>query len=381
MNIQLPKSSLYSWLEIDLKGICQNYDTCNALTKHGTVFAVIKADAYGHGAIEVAKALLTRTKHPPIKFVVARLEEAIELRNAGISLPILVLAPPMPVQEETAINNGLELVCCSSEQIHSLAKTANALGEKAKIHLKVDVGMGRIGCKPVQVPALAKEIAAEPSLIFEGMMSHLPCADKQPREKTLPMIEIFRTAKEALTAQNTVPKYFHLANSASILDYPEAHFNAVRLGISLYGQMPSFDIVHKPELVPGMSLFTRVAFIKTVPYDTGLSYNHLYRTTRESVIATLPIGYADGLPRAATNNFSVLINNGFAPQRGRICMDQLMIDVTDIPGVTIETEALIFGVSRDNKHILHVEDFAQNAQTIGYEITTRIGKRLKKFYN
>ncbi|MDD4280009.1 MAG: alanine racemase [Candidatus Sumerlaeales bacterium] len=381
INTPLPKEILYSWLEINLKGIAANFETMQNYTKHHNIFVVIKADAYGHGAIEVARHLLTSVKTPPLKFAVARLEEALELRSAGITHPVFVLAAPTKEQAAVAISNNIEMVVYDEETIKTISEIANAQGKKAFVHLKTDIGMGRVGCRPENVPTLGKLIVDSPSLVFEGMMSHMPFADSPPPERTRKMIEIFKKARKCLAEQGTNPTYTHLANSASILDFPEAHFNAVRLGICLYGQEPSSDVLTKPKLVPGMSLYTRVAFLKQVPANQGISYMHLYTTTEPTMVATLPVGYADGLPRSATNKCKVLINDCLAPEIGRICMDQMMINVNGIPDVHVGSIATVFGLSPDRKTIRPVEEFADWAGTIGYEITTRIGKRLIKFYN
>lgn len=375
---QLPKEALCSWLDINLSAISNNFRTLRDLTTHKTVFAVVKADAYGHGAIQVAKHLETTVS--PNKFVVARLEEALELRNAGIITPILVLTAPIYDQIPLFFQNNLEAVVYTSKHILAISEIARFYPDKLRVHLKTDVGMGRVGCKPEEVQVLAKTISASSCLIFEGIMSHLPCADSSPRSVTLNMIGIFQNIKSELDQNNLSPHFFHLANSATILDFPEGHFNAVRAGICLYGQAPSYEVVNLPQLIPAMSLVSKISFLKCVEANQGISYGHLFKTSRASRIATIPLGYADGIPRSATGNFQVLIRNRQAPQIGRICMDLFMVDVTDISEATEGDPVLIFGTNSFGEY-LSVEDFAKSAGTIGYEITTRIGKRLQAFYH
>jgi alanine racemase len=225
---------------------------------------------------------------------------------------------------------------------------------------------------------MAHRIASDPGLVLEGVMCHLPCADMAPTEITLQQIAAFHAVRRDLRAAGLTVRYFHCANSAAILDYPDAHFDAVRPGISLYGQYPSSGIIHRVDLRPAMTLKTRVVYIKDVPAGTGLSYGHAFVTCRASRIATVPIGYADGYPRHASNVAVMMVRGAAARQVGRVCMDLTLLDVTDIGGVQIGDEVLVFGPSENG--FLPADAVAAACGTIGYEITTRIGKRLPRFY-
>lgn len=373
----LPKECLHSWLEIDLAAIAANYETMRNLTPRKTAFAVVKADAYGHGAIRAAKHLERVCK--PAKFAVARLEEAMQLREAGIAnTPILILAAPLPTHGARICDGDFESIVYTTEHIAMLeqsAKDAVGGGKVLKVHLKTDVGMGRVGCTPDDTPELAALVRKSPHLKLEGVMAHLPCADMPPPERTRAMITKFEGVRNTLIAADLRPTYFHLANSACTLDFPEAHFDAVRIGICLYGQLPSLEVINKPNLIPAMTLRSRIAMIKTVAPGTGISYGHLFTAQHETKVASLPLGYAEGVPRSATNTTHFMVRDTAVSQIGRVCMDALMVDVTGVPDVQVGDVATIFGDK------LPVELFARDAATIGYEITTRIGKRLQVFYS
>jgi alanine racemase len=372
----LKREAYLSWLEVDLGAIVHNYRILRGLVSQpGQVFPVIKADAYGHGALETARALLSEGIR---MFCVARVEEAVELREAGIQTPILVFGPPLAAQAEVALGYDLSISVASREHIAHILAAARANGRKARIHLKLDIGMGRLGCRPGDVLDMLRFVARHPELEVEGIMSHFPSADMKPPTITRKQIEVFAAVRREVLAAGFHIPFFHVANSAATLDYPEAHFDAVRTGISLYGQYPSAEVEQRVPLRPAMSMKTRVIFLKDVPAGVGLSYGHTFVTRRASRIATVPLGYADGYPRHASNRTVMLVRGARVPQVGRVCMDLVLLDVTDVPGVEMGDEVLAFG--RSGGDLLPADAVAAAIGTIGYEMTTRVGSRLPRFY-
>jgi alanine racemase len=373
---EIPREAYLSWLEVDLECIRSNYRLMRKRMAGRELFAVVKADAYGHGAVEVARALSTEK---PAKFCVARVEEAVELRGAGIEQPILVLAPPLEAQAAVAARYDFEIVVCHPQHIHAMAKAARQHQRAAKVHLKVDIGMGRLGVRPEQVPEMLELLAAYSELELEGVMSHFPCADSPPDCLTDEQAVIF--AEVVRVVQKIVPnvRHFHTANSAAILQHPSAHFTAGRAGITLYGQRPSEEMSGLGDLRPAIAMRTRVSFLKDVGAGMGLSYGLTYHTTRPSRIASVPLGYADGYPRHASNKAQMLVRGKRVAQVGRVCMDHVLLDVTDVTGVEIGD--IVTAIGHDGGEEIRPEELAGWCGTIGYEITTRVGKRLPKFYS
>lgn len=377
----VPPRDAVSWIEIDLSALRHNYHLLRAATAPEVRFiAVVKADAYGHGAVPAAKALETEGAD---LLAVARVEEARELRGAGLAAPLLILAPPFAGQADAAVALDAAEVVCNLDHARAMSRAAQERATTARVHLKVDVGMGRLGCRPESAVELAQAVAALPGLRIEGVMTHFPCADGATDppcdQMTRSQIAAFRQVRTALIEAGAAPgAIYHAANSATTLDYPEAHFDAVRCGISLYGQQPSFETRNRPPLRPVMAVKTRIAFLKDVPAGTGLSYGHTCTTERLTRVATVPMGYADGYPRHASSKTYMLVHGKKAPVLGRVCMDHTLIDVTDAGAVRESDEVLVFGQSGED--LLRAEDVAAAIGTIGYELTTRIGKRLPRVY-
>ena len=375
-ELALPREAYLSWLEVDLPAVRANYRLMREqLRGDAELFAVVKADAYGHGAVVVARALLAEK---PAMFCVARVEEAVELRQAGIDSPLLVLAPPLGPQANLAVEHRCSIVVCDRVHIDAMAAAARAKGCRAKIHLKVDIGMGRLGALPECVPSLLDQVAECAELELEGVMSHFPCADAEPAELTDEQALHFGEIVGQVKSRELSVRYFHTANSAAIMDHPLSHFNAARTGIALYGQYPSIEMERRLALQPAMAMRTTIAFLKDVQAGTGLSYGLTFHTQRQSRIATVPLGYADGYPRHASNQTEMLVRGQRVPQVGRVCMDHVLLDVTDVAGVEIGDVVTAFG--RDGEAVLSAEELATRCGTIGYEVTTRVGKRLPKFY-
>lgn len=365
-----------SWIEIDLGAIRHNY---RELKKYAApnveVFGVIKADAYGHGAVKTARVLVEEGAKV---LCVARAEEAAQLREAGICSRILVFGPPLSGQAVALLGLDCEMVVCAEDHVEAIVAAARVLKKVARVHVKIDVGMGRLGLPPSHAVEFIRKITTFDCMKIAGVMSHLPCADTTDRELTSKQIATFASVRDTIKTAGIDVPCFHLANSAALLDFPEAHFDAVRPGISLYGQLPSFEVQARPNLIPAMSMKTRVIFVKDVPAGTGLSYGHTFVTRRPSRIATVPLGYADGYPRHASNKTQMAVRGTLVPQVGRVCMDLLLIDVTDVPDVAVGDEVLAFG--RSGNTVLRPEVVAQQIGTIGYELTTRVGQRLQRVY-
>ena len=372
----LDRDAYLSWVDVDIDAIRHNFRILKALTRRPTrIFAVVKADAYGHGDIPVARAMV---REGADRLCVARVEEAVALRRGGIAAPLLVFAPPLESQARVAVGLDASVAVCHRRHVEAAAAAARALDRQASVHIKVDVGMGRLGVAPQNALEFARAVAATPELRLDGVMSHFPCADMKPAVTTLQAIRLFAGVRETLASGGVRVPCYHCANSAALIDFPESHFDAVRPGISLYGQYPSSQVERRISLVPAMSMKSTVTLVKDVPAGQGLSYGHTFVTRRASRIATIPLGYADGYPRHASNLTRMLVRGQLAPLVGRVCMDLVLLDVTDIPGVDIGDEVTAFG--SDGIRILPADAIASAAGTIGYEMTTRIGKRLPRFY-
>lgn len=376
-----PPREAVSWIEVNFGAIRHNYRLMRAAVTRGTrFFAVVKADGYGHGAVPVSRVLLDEGAD---MLCIARVEEAVELRNAGITAPLLILAPPFAAQAEAAVRLDAAIVVCTLEQAQAIDGAAGALGRTGRVHLKTDVGMGRLGCRAEDALSLLRQVRALPGVRVEGIMTHFPSADGKSDpscdQLTRDEIATFDALRREVMAQGLGEGItFHAANSAATLDYPASHFDAVRSGIALYGQQPSFDTLNRPALAPAMAVKTRIVFLKEVPEGTGLSYGHTFRTSRTTRVATIPMGYADGYPRHASNRTRMLVHGQPAPVLGRVCMDHTLIDVTDISAPETGDEVLVFG--RDGSAWLPVEEVAAALGSIGYELTTRIGKRLPRVH-
>jgi alanine racemase len=341
------------------------------------IIAVVKADAYGHGALDVAPVLMENGAN---KFAVAILSEGIELRNGGIKIPIMILGYTPIEQSEEIIKYDIEPTIYSFVQAEELSKKAVHLGKIAKIHIALDTGMGRIGFLPNEDSLKeVKKISELPNIEIEALFSHFSSADEKDKEYSKKQLEKFIYFYEGLEKLNIKINSRHISNSPSILDIAEAHYEAVRPGIILYGYYPS-DEVQKENvhLKPAMTIKANIVHIKTLPAGEYISYGREFKTEKESVIATLPIGYADGYTRLLKNKAKVIINGEYAPVVGRICMDQCMVDVTHIPGVKNGDEVIILGETQNRR--FNADDFAEAIGTINYEILCMVSKRVPRVY-
>ena len=339
------------------------------------VLSVVKADAYGHGAREVARALAAAGSE---SFGVATLEEGVELRAAGIRSPILVLAGVYPEQLGEFIQHRLTPAICETEAFKQLEKEARRRGVTLNFHLKVDTGMGRIGLPSAEVERWLPEMGQLESLKLEGLFSHFSQAESVEGSYTQSQLKAFQLVLKRLRSAGYNPPWVHLANSAAVITLPSAHFTMVRPGLMLYGAYPSPVMASQVALKPVLSWRTRVLQLKRVPEGSSISYGQTFVTQRESSIATLPVGYADGYPRLLSNRGEVLIRGQRAPVAGRICMDLTMVDVTDIRGVEQGDEVVLLGAQ--GKAAISADEMARWAETISYEIFTSISDRVPRIH-
>ena len=361
------------WAEIDLAAIEHNVKEIRRWVKPtAKLCAVVKADGYGHGALPAAKAALASGADC---LAVAIVSEALELRQAGLDVPILVLGYTPPEQAETVITNDITQTVFSLEVARALSAAAVSQGRTAKVHIKVDTGMGRVGIRPQESGEFAVAVNSLPNVEIEGIYSHFAASDSSDKAFTLQQFKRFLAAVERVEARGIRIPIRHIANSAAVLDLPETHLDMIRPGIILYGLWPSEEVRHQLDLRPAMKLKAQVGFVKAVPTGTPISYGLAFYTQRPSRIATLPVGYADGWARSLANRAKVLVKGQRATVVGRICMDQCMVDVTDIAGVRAGDEALLFGGDE-----LPVEEVARHMGTIHYEVICMIGKRVPRSY-
>ncbi|MBR1391283.1 MAG: alanine racemase [Lachnospiraceae bacterium] len=362
------------YAQIDLDALRFNMESMHDNTKKGTLFfAVIKTDAYGHGAVPVALEL--ESLDFLYGFCVATVEEGVELRLAGIKKPILILGYVFPPQYETVICKELRPTVFTYEMAKELSQTAEALKREVPIHIAVDTGMGRIGYFPNEKSA--KEIAQIgklPHIIMEGIFTHFARADEADKTDALQQLREFEHMIGLCEQEGTRFTYRHCSNSAAILELPQANMDLVRAGIALYGLEPSDEVDTEAVLLkPVLSLKSSVSFVKKLPAGKSVSYGGTYTADTDRMVATIPVGYGDGYPRPLSNKGSVLIRGRRAPIIGRVCMDQFMVDVTEIPGVTVGDAVTLIGC--DGKECLSVEELSSLSGRFHYELVCDLSSR------
>lgn len=362
--------------EIDLPALRHNLAVAQKLAGGASVLAMVKANAYGHGAVAVAQAL---EQGGVAMLGVALVEEGVELRHAGVKAPILVLGGSYEGGYQLLVEHELVPTVFRLEHLEGLERAARLAGRTAKAHLKVDTGMGRIGVQLHELDAFLDQ-ALDRQVVIDGLLSHFANADLADAALTREQVARFRRALELLRARGLAPTFRHLSNSAGVLELPELRealdLNLVRPGIMLYGLAPAARLAARAELSPVLSWKTAVIHLKTVPAGTQVSYGSSWTAPRESLIATLPVGYADGYSRRYSNLASVLIRGARAPLVGRVCMDMCMVDVTEVPGVTVGDEVVLLGAQGEGR--ITAEELAQLAGTIHYEVVCGIGARVPR---
>jgi len=366
--------------EIDLAALRHNYAQIRrAIPGECGILAVVKADAYGHGFMDVAGEL---EKLGVTAYGVAFLAEGIQLRKSGIDRPVLLLGGIYPGQERKCVGFNLSTTIFDLGQARALDEAAARLYRKARVHVKIDTGMGRLGIPFAEVEGFFAELGRLPNLEIEGMISHFASADEldsSGREYTQRQAGLFVRSVEIARRAGFDPRYLHIANSAAAFGLDLPCCNLVRPGIALYGALPSADFAGKMELRPVMALKSRVAMLKWVEPGTSISYARRYTAGEKTLVASVPVGYADGYRRSLTNRGEAVIRGVRVPVIGTVCMDWIMLDVTSVPGIASGDEVLLMGCDREG-NCVRAEEIADWAQTIPYEIFCGISKRVPRIY-
>ncbi|MTI95707.1 MAG: alanine racemase [Firmicutes bacterium] len=362
-----------TWAEINLANIAHNVREFRRHVGDGTrLMAVVKADGYGHGAVEVGRAALAAGAD---WLAVALVEEGIELRQAGIASPILVLGFLPPEGVNAALQYHLTPAVVDMNSLRLLEEEAMRQRRRVAVHLKVDTGMGRLGLRDEAAVALAERALKSPNLELQAIFTHFAAADDADKTFTMQQLDKFKRTVETLKG---APVLTHCSNSAATIDVPEARGDLVRIGISLYGLYPSSEVKPLVDLRPALSLHTQVATVKEVPAGTPISYGCTFVTERPSRIATLPIGYADGYNRRLSGRANVLLRGKRVPLVGRVCMDYCMADVTDLDGVEPGEQVTLYG--SQGAATISVDETARLLDTINYEITCAVSARVPRIY-
>lgn len=362
-----------AWAEIDLSALEHNIKEIKGCVKNGAKFcAVVKADAYGHGAIAVArKAVELGADY----LAVAVLSEAVELRQAGFTVPILILGATQLDEADTVVDYDVTQAVFTLGAAKALSEAAVRRGKVAKVHLVTDTGMGRIGVRPEAAGELAMAVSALPNIEVEGMFSHFALSDARDKSYAQEQFERFKVAMNSVEAAGIRLKIRHIANSAAILELPETHLDMVRAGIILYGLWPSDEVEHVIDLKPLMSVKARITFLKAQHIGETVSYGRTWAPERESLLATLPLGYADGYSRLYAGKARVALKGRQLPVVGRICMDQCMVDVTDAGEVKLGDTVTVLGGKELSADVL-----AGWLGTINYEVVCMMSPRLPRVY-
>jgi alanine racemase len=349
--------------------------------KNVKVMAVVKANAYGHGLVEVAKYLNDINTNSPVDyFGVAIIEEGIALRESGIEQPILALTAPFEYQAEDYVKFNIEPAISSMKTAQIFESLGSANNLKVPIHIKVDTGMGRLGVDFKTAASFIKELSKFEHLEIKGVFSHFASSDEKDKTFTRIQLSRFKDIKTFVTqSEEMISPIFHIANSAAILDIEDSYFDMVRPGIMMYGYYPSHDTTESLDLKPALSMKSKISFIKTVEQNTSISYNRRYFTQSKSRIATIPIGYADGFYRLLTNKGTVLIKDNKFKISGTVCMDQVMVDLGNNLNIK-EGDDVIF-IGEDFNHNITAWDIADCAQTIPYEVCCSISSRVPRIYS
>ena len=367
-------SHMTTWAEVDLGTAKNNVAHVKEIVgKDVTIMAVVKADAYSHGAPNLANAFL---KGGAKFLAVATVCEGTELRSSHIDAPVIILNPPLPEELNKILEYGLTPVVDDLKICELLNEKNRKNGRKVKIHVEVDTGMGRSGFFPGEVVSKIKGIRQLKNIIIEGIFTHFSSAEND-RDFTMKQIAEFKQVLRELDSAGINIPYRHCANCAGVLAFPESFFNMVRPGLCLYGISP-FTTLEMSKMLPVLTLKSRIVHKREVPKGTPLSYGRTHITTRKSCIATLPIGYADGYSRNLSNKAEVLVKGKKVPVVGRICMDRCLIDITDIQETEVGEEVVLIG--KQGNDVISVEELAQKAETIPHEFISRIGKRVPRIY-
>ncbi len=364
------------WAEISLSAIEKNIAALKAWHANGgEVMAVVKANAYGHGAVQAARAAVAGGA---TWLAVNLADEGVQLRRAGIGCPILVLGYVPPWEADKVVFYNLTPTVNTQQQALALASACQRRGTRIAVHVKVDSGLSRYGLPPAEVVDFVRGLSAIPQLRWEGLWTHLATADEADKTYAERQLDVYFHTLRRLADAGLTPRYRHVANSGATLDLPRAHLDIVRPGIAVYGLYPSAAVSRSVILVPAMSLKSRVARLCQLPPGTSVGYGRTFIAARETLAALVPGGYADGLRRTLANRGEVLVRGRRARILGAVSMDQIVVDVTDIPGVALNDEVVILG--RQGEDAITAEDLAAWAGTINYEIVTGVSARVPRLY-
>jgi alanine racemase len=367
----------WAWAEIDLAAIAANVRALKALTPDSTLFmAVVKSDGYGHGAVQVARAALAAGAD---RLGVATVDEALALRGAGIDAPLHILSEPPASAIDLLLEHDVIPTVTSREFALALGSSAASRGIEARYHLKVDTGMNRIGVRAEDAAEFSARLADVSGLALEGTFTHFATADVLGDWDFDRQLARFGEAVEMMKTEGVAPGIVHAANSPATILHPESHFDMVRCGIAIYGLHPAASTRGAVVLRPAMSVKARVLLAKRIGMGEGVSYGLTYRAAAPTVIATLPLGYADGVHRVLSNSMAALIGGERVAQVGRVCMDQLMVEVPPKIDVRAGDEAVIVGVQGDQQ--IEMDELADLAGTINYEMACAFGMRLPRVYS
>lgn len=365
-----------TWAEINLAAIKHNLTCIQKAVKPAKVMAVVKANGYGHGVLEVCEVC----RQQGIDFLgVASLDEAVSVKEAGVDLPILVIGYTPREYVSTAVEEGIRVTVFESSLAYDLDRAAKKIGKPALVHVKIDTGMGRLGysASPETVAEVTK-ISRLPGLELEGIFTHFATADCPDKAYAMEQLEMFRKLVDDLARRGVAFALRHCSNSAALMEIPEARFDMVRAGIAIYGLYP--DPNSRPpgfDIIPAMQLKSRVGFVKTLPAGHSVSYGRTYSCTKETRVATVPIGYADGYSRLLSNKSWAVIRNQRVPLIGTVCMDQCMFDVSEVDGVREGDEVLLFGRPENG---VTADDLAEIIGTINYEVVCAVSSRVPRIY-
>jgi alanine racemase len=357
---------------IDAQALQHNLKEARRAAPRARICAVVKADGYGHGAAIAARSFLAAGAE---WLGVALVEEGLALRNVGITAPILCLGGQY-TDYGLLLHHRLTPLVYRPDMIEGLAAAARARGVRAEAHLKMDTGMGRIGAQPEDLGGLLDLLRNRPEVRITGLASHFANADLRDPTATQKALDLFADARRAILDAGQPLAISHLANSAAVLDLPPSHYDMVRPGLMLYGAAPAPRFAGMADLRPAMSWVTGISHVKHVRAGTPISYGHKWTARRDSVIATLPVGYADGYRRSLTNKSEVLVGGKRVKQVGTVCMDMTMIDVTDVPGVRVGDEVVLMGDEATER--ITADDLAGLCDTIPYEIFCAVGSRVPR---
>ncbi len=365
------------WAEISLEKIANNIKNLKSISRSSNFMAVVKADGYGHGSVSVSKVAL---ENGADYLGVARINEAIKLRDAGITAPILVLGYTDPIDTAKLIDYDLIQTVFSKDVARSYGDVAIEKRSELKIHIKVDTGMGRLGIvvdDTMDCIDEVKSIFSMGGLVTEGIYTHFASSDSFDKTSAMDQLIYFNRLLKKMDEEEINIPIIHTANSAAIMEIEESHFDMVRAGISMYGLYPSDEVEKRIELEPAMELKCKVAQVKTVPENFSVSYGSTYKTKSKTTLVTLPIGYADGFNRHFSSNGEMILNGKKVPIVGRVCMDQTVLNAGDID-VSVGDEVVIFGKQKDST--ISIDDIAKSLNTINYEVVTTIMERVPRVY-